>query len=211
MPPRPYNSDLRQLQAADLKARIAAAAAELHATQGALATSYAQIAQHAGVSLPTVYKHFPTLDDLVTACTGHVFGQAPAFPDESILAAPDIQTAASILVASCDATHAYFEPWRSWNEQSRIPVLQQIYETNRTQLVDLCKALLQRHGAPGDIAQAAAVWESILSFDFWRRLVRDHKLSRAAAREHQHLLLLAAVGPRPARDSSPRPTRKNRA
>ena len=56
MPPRPYDNASRQLQQAELKSRIAAAAAELHASQGALATSYAQIAERAGVSLPTVYK-----------------------------------------------------------------------------------------------------------------------------------------------------------
>src|SRR5687767_2873240 len=106
MPPRAYNNESRTQQQAELKARIAAAAAELHATQGALATSYAQIAQQAGVSLPTVYKHFPTMDELLEACTGHAAALAPPFPIDAILAAPELPAAARLLVDACDATNA---------------------------------------------------------------------------------------------------------
>src|SRR5262245_37532092 len=142
MPPRPYNNETRDRQQAELKTRIAAATAELHAVQGVFATSYAQIAQQAGVSLPTVYKHYPTLDELVQACTGHVGAQAPAFPQERILAAPDLATAAAVLVDACDALNAHFEPWLQWREHSRVPVLQQQTEERRTRIVALCKALL---------------------------------------------------------------------
>ena len=210
MPPRAYNNETRQLLQADLKARIAEAAAALHATQGALATSYAQIAQQAGVSLPTVYKHFPTLDDLVVACTGHVLSQAPALPQEELLAAPDLASAADVLVRACDALNAYLEPWSVWREQERIAALKHIVDMGRADLQAACKAVLQAHGVQGDAAQAAAVWESILAFDFWHRLVRQHKLTRIAARERQLQLLLACVGPRPAATPPTRPTRKNR-
>jgi AcrR family transcriptional regulator len=209
MPPRAYNLDTRRRQQEELKARIAAAAAELHAAQGALATSHAQIAERAGVSLPTVYKHFPTLNDLIPACTGHVAAQAPRFPQERVLGAADIAEAARALVEACDALNAHFEPWNTWREESRIEALAAVLDEQRRQMRALCEAVLARHGAAdGSRAEVATLWETILSFDVWRRLVREHKLPRTAARKRQLQLLLAALGPQPAAGPPPSPRRK---
>lgn len=194
MPPRPYNNESRQQQQAELRARIAAAAAELHASQGALATSYAQIAERAGVSLPTVYKHYPTLDELLLACTSHVAEREPRFPQDEIAAAADLAGAARLLVDACDALHAYYEPWLSWREHTRVPMLQQLHDERRRQFLQLCRPVLQAHGAASP-ADTAALWESLLSFDFWHRLVRDHKLSRSAVRTRQLELLMATAAP----------------
>src|SRR5574340_1249431 len=114
MATRPYNSELRQRKQAELKERIAAAAAALHARRGANATSYADIAAEAKVSLPTVYAHFPTQRELLVGCTQHVGAKAPVLPADNVLAAPDLRSAAEMLVAAIDALHAYFEPWLSW-------------------------------------------------------------------------------------------------
>jgi AcrR family transcriptional regulator len=205
MATRSYDNTTRRQRQSELKARIAAATAELHAAQGVFATSYAQIAQHAGVSLPTVYKHFPSLDELLQACTGHVATQAPVFPQERMLAASELAAAAAVLVEACDALNAFYEPWSSWREDAHLPVLQQMAQDRRSRVLALCQLLLERHGAPGPHAAIAAVWESVLHFDFWQRLVRDHKLSRSATRACQLQLMLAAVGPRPVVNSSPRP------
>jgi AcrR family transcriptional regulator len=209
MPPRPYDNATRLAQQAELKARIAAAAAELHAAQGALATSYAQVAERAGVSLPTVYKHFPTLEELVRACSAHADEQAPPFPHEAILAAPDLPGAALALVNACDAANAHFEPWAAWREHTRIGVLGDIQQSRRRQMLALCKALIERHAPRADAKAVAATWESLLSFDFWHRLVRTHGWTRTAARAQQHHLLLAAAGPQPAASPSSRPKTRN--
>src|SRR5574340_1224790 len=102
MATRTYNAESRRRKQAELKARIAAAAAELHAAKGGSATSYADIAKHAGVSLPTVYSHFPTRHELFQGCTAHVAGKAPALPVETILAAPDLPAAADLLAAAME-------------------------------------------------------------------------------------------------------------
>lgn len=209
MAPRAYNTETRRQQQAELKQRIAAAAAELHAQKGALATSYAEIAARAGVSVPTMYKHFPDLNELVRACSGHVAQQAPAFPVDPILAAPDLASAATTLVEAKDRLNAHFEPWMSWREQDRIPVLVENAERQRQQLTELCAALLQRHIGPGKHDKAAVAWESLLGFDLWHRLVRTHGLSRAAVRAMLIQLLLAVAGPQPASRSSPRPTSRS--
>lgn len=52
--------------------RIVEATAALHYEQGVAATSYIQIAKRAGVGPATVYRHFPTLGSLVSACGAHV-------------------------------------------------------------------------------------------------------------------------------------------
>jgi AcrR family transcriptional regulator len=211
MATRSYNSDMRRQRQSELRARIAAAAAELHALKGAVATSYADIAKRAGVSLPTVYSHFPSQHELIGACTGHVAAQAPQLAVDEILAAPDLHTAAERLVVGVDRLNAYFEPWLAWHESRLIPFLAQAGEARRRQQTALIAGLLSRHLGPGDHREPAATWESLIHFDLWHRLVREHKLSRTAVRGLLVHLLLAVVGPLPAAQSTPRPRRKQRA
>ncbi len=62
--------------------RIVDATLELHGRQGIAATSWDDIAARAGVGVGTVYRHFPSLDELVPAC-GEVTMQVVAPPDAS--------------------------------------------------------------------------------------------------------------------------------
>lgn len=198
MTPRTYNSATRRQQQAKRKARIAAATAELHSAQGVAATSYAQIAARAGVSLPTVYSHFPKLDDLLQGCTSHVVARAPFLPIEKILAADDLAAGAERLTAAMDRQHLHFEPWLSRREDGVIPFLAEMSAGMRRAQSELVSQLLERHLGPGERRDLVAGWESLLSFDLWHRLVRGHGLSRAAARRIivQGLLALAADQPR---------------
>lgn len=207
MAPRAYNNETRQQQQEALKQRIAEATARLHAERGVLATSYADIAQAAGISLPTMYKHFPDLGQLVRACSGHVASLAPAFPADAILAAADLAAAVRLLVDAMDQQHAHFEPWVVWREANRIPVIAEAAAARRRETVRLCEATLARHAAPGPHAEIAALWESLLDFELWHRLVRVHRLPRAAVRDRLLSLLLAVTGPQPA-TASKRPNRR---
>ena len=209
MAPRAYDNNTRRLQQLALKAHIAAVAAQLHSSQGVLATTYAQIAERAGVAIPTVYKHFPSLDELVRGCTAHVVGKAPEFSAELILSAPDIKSAVQRLVEALDRLNAYFEPWVNWREQERLPVLAEMGAHRRMELTALCAAVFKRHGSHGALPAAPAIWETLIHFETWQRLVREHQLSRAAVRRTLVHLLLAVAGPQPAARSTPRPrTRK---
>jgi AcrR family transcriptional regulator len=205
MAPRAYNNATRQQQQLQLKVGIAAAAARLHAEKGALATSYADIAERAGVSLPTVYKHFPDFNDLIRGCTAHVASSAPVMPAEAIMAAPGLAAAAQLLVEAIDNMHAYYEPWLIWREQSRIPALAEIAAQGRDQVKALCNALLARDLPDSDASEVAAVWESLLHFEMWHRLVRVHKLARATVRRRLVQALLAACGPQPVNPTPSRP------
>ena len=49
----------------------------LHGEQGIAATTMKQIAARAGVSVGSVYHHFPTYDDAINACGAHAFARFP--------------------------------------------------------------------------------------------------------------------------------------
>jgi len=208
MTTRPYDSALRLRKQAELKDRIVGAAAALHAQKGATDTSYADIAAHAGVSLPTVYAHFPKQSDLLAGCTVHVGARAPALPVEQILAAADLPTAAEILAVAMDARHHYFEPWLSWREDRVIPFLAELSDSRRGEFAALIARVLQRHLGPGNHREAVAGWESTLSFDFWHRLARGHRLSRPRVRRVIVRSLLAITSPQHDVETHPIPRRK---
>jgi AcrR family transcriptional regulator len=86
MSPRKYDMTRRASAAAQTRRRIIDATRELHTEQGIAATSWDDIAARAGVGVGTVYRHFPSLDELVPAC-GEISMEAIALPDPSAAAA----------------------------------------------------------------------------------------------------------------------------
>lgn len=208
MTTRAYNSELRLRKQAELKARIAAATAALHAENGATATSYAEIAAVAGVSLPTVYAHFPTQDALLQGCTQHVAARAPALPVEKVLAAPDLPAAAELLMDALEQQHLHFEPWLKWREDRVVPFLAEMSGDVRDATSALITRVLKRHLGPGEHREVVAGWESALSFDFWHRLARGHRLPRPAVRRVTFQCLQAIAGRQHASQVEPRSRRK---
>ncbi len=73
MAPRRYEMGARADAVAETKARIVAAAMDLHAKRGVQATRWEEIAERAGVSVATTYRHFASLKELVPACARTVF------------------------------------------------------------------------------------------------------------------------------------------
>jgi AcrR family transcriptional regulator len=66
--PRKYTMDMRKAAAEQTRRRILEATLALHSEKGIFGTSWQDIARRADVSVGTVYKHFPSLDELVPAC-----------------------------------------------------------------------------------------------------------------------------------------------
>ena len=80
-PRRPYHSPKRQAQAAQTRARMLQAAAELFAERGYVRTTVADVARRAGVSEPSVYAVFTSKPGLLAAAIQRaVRGQEPAVP-----------------------------------------------------------------------------------------------------------------------------------
>jgi AcrR family transcriptional regulator len=66
--PRKYTMGKRRAAVEATRQRILEATLALHSEKGILGTSWQDIARRADVSVGTVYKHFPSLGELVPAC-----------------------------------------------------------------------------------------------------------------------------------------------
>ena len=82
---RPYRMSRRAEQVDETRERITAATARLHTTVGPANTSVASIAEEAGVTRLTVYRHFSDLDVLFEACRAHWRAENPP-PDPRLWA-----------------------------------------------------------------------------------------------------------------------------
>ena len=76
----------RAAAAEETRRRIIDATHALHIEQGVAATSWDDIAARAGVGVGTVYRHFPSLDELIPACTAFSM-EIVGLPDAAAVAA----------------------------------------------------------------------------------------------------------------------------
>jgi AcrR family transcriptional regulator len=79
MSPRNYKMVKRAAALEQTRARIVAATVQAHRDLGIQATSWDEIACRAGVGVGTVYRHFPSLEELLPAC-GQIVQQTMALP-----------------------------------------------------------------------------------------------------------------------------------
>ena len=86
--PRGYTMRARQQNVDQTRLRITAAAMHLHERIGPGATTVSAIADAAGVTRLTVYRHFPDDESIVRACSGHWRALHPE-PDLAAWAAID--------------------------------------------------------------------------------------------------------------------------
>ena len=63
MSPRKYTMDKRKAALEETRQRILEATLALHSEKGIFGTSWQDIAHRADVSVGTVYKHFPSLEE----------------------------------------------------------------------------------------------------------------------------------------------------
>lgn len=82
---RRYRLVARAERQAATRRRITEAAIRLHEDAGPLRTSIAEVARQAGVTRPTVYRHFPDELSLLRACQQHWLHDNPP-PDPSLWA-----------------------------------------------------------------------------------------------------------------------------
>ncbi|MEO8329446.1 MAG: TetR/AcrR family transcriptional regulator [Candidatus Nanopelagicales bacterium] len=73
--PRAYRMDGRAKRVDATRQRIVEATVELHGSVGPAQTSIVGIAERAGVTRLTVYRHFPDEDSLYAACSAHWLSQ----------------------------------------------------------------------------------------------------------------------------------------
>ncbi len=75
---RPYRLGRRAETSEETRRRLVEATFQLHSEQGIAGTSMKNIAARAGVSVGTVYHHFPSYTDAIHACGAWVAEHEPA-------------------------------------------------------------------------------------------------------------------------------------
>ena len=114
---------------ADTRTGIVQAAKALHGRLGVIGTSWDDIAGHAGVSTATVYRHFPSLDELIPACARSVFDIIqPPTPEEGRRKFAALGTPAARLEQFVRDSCVCYEKGASWlhaahRERDFVPAL----------------------------------------------------------------------------------------
>jgi AcrR family transcriptional regulator len=182
---------------AETRQRIVEATVELHGTIGPARTTIAGIAERAGVTRLTVYRHFPDLDALFAACSAHWYAQQPSKPDPAAWQAIS-DPAARLRAALADLYRFY---------RNGAPTLTLIY----ADWVALPRAhqqgMIARNAALRDVLVDAfpraserlrAVIGHATAFTTWRSLCHDNGLSDEEAVAVMTALVLAVSAPQTA-------------
>ena len=198
---RQYASILRARQAADTKAQVLAAAAELFEESGWSGTTVAAIAQRAGVAVETVYSGFGSKKQVLRAVVDFaVVGDAEPVPlaerevftalatgerDDRIGAGIDMLAGIHARLANlwrtvgeAAASDDEIDGWRlQWEEGRRIDVRRSV------------ELILQREI---DEIELDLLW-AIFSHEVYRMLVLDRGLDRAQYAERMRTAVTALV------------------
>jgi AcrR family transcriptional regulator len=104
-PRRPYRLQARAVTMGRTRSRITRAAIELHGTIGPAATTMSAVAERAGVTRATLYRHFANEAALFTACSADWLAENPR-PDLARWAA--IADPAVRLASALEELYAYY-------------------------------------------------------------------------------------------------------
>ena len=191
MSPRRYRLGRRAETADETRQRLIEAAFALHAEQGIQATTMKQIAERAGVSVGTVYHHFPTYEDAVNACGAHTSVSYP-LPGPDIfadIAAPEERVRR--------LTAAYFNhfariPWFEHirTEPNPLPSVASFIKHEESNRVSLMREALKPLKVDPRHARSAA---ALIDISVWSAL-RRAGFSNAAAADEIAGFILARFG-----------------
>jgi AcrR family transcriptional regulator len=106
---RDYRMQKRAEARDQVRERIVEATMRLHDEKGVVPTTFAEIAERAGVGPATVSRHFPTLGDLVRACGVHVWHEMrPPTPDTVASVFAEAKTGRDRLVRLVEELDAFY-------------------------------------------------------------------------------------------------------
>jgi AcrR family transcriptional regulator len=195
--PRKYEMRRRAERQRETRERIVDAAMQLHATLGPARTSVKAVADTAGVQRHTVYRHFPTDEDLFGACTSAWDARNP-FPNPS--AWDRVEDPAVRL------RHALLEVYRYYRrveadlalfvrDADLVPSVRRAFEEDAATRRRIRDGLARGWRARGRARTAllAAIGHA-LEFTTWRSLARSEGLDDEHAAELMTRFARAAAG-----------------
>lgn len=168
----------RAAQAAETRRRIVDAAVSLHADRGVLGAKPADIAARADVALTTYYKHFPSLGDLVRACTTRGRELIPP-PDPSAITelSPDPAARIPMMIRVLFRYYEAREPWlyTGRTEERLVPEIQPLMAGLRRARDAFVRAALARARGGRDLV---GVVTALVDYWAWRTLRREVGLTQ---------------------------------
>ena len=180
----------------ETRRRITEAAVELHGSVGPARTTISAIAERAGVQRQTVYRHFPTEDDLFAACSQH-FYEGDRWPDPDNWRA--IADPAERLGVALDELYAYYERnetmWaKVLRDETLVDALPPVLTGFWSYVDDAARALAEGWGVRGGRRHVMlAATRHAVDFHTWRSLTRDGGVSRKAVVELASAMITRAA------------------
>jgi AcrR family transcriptional regulator len=166
--------------------RIVEATVHLHGTAGPAATSFAAIAERAGVTRLTVYRHFPDETDLFAACSGHWLAQhTPPRPDQW----GEIEDPARRLRAGLADIYRFYRDGEQMlalviRDAHAVPEpIRNAREEMIQRFADALTGEASSEGSDGAGRVRRALIGHAAAFSTWRSLCREQGLSDAEAAE----------------------------
>jgi len=190
---RPYRMQRRAEQVDETKRRITEAAMKLHTSIGPSEASLNAIAEAAGVTRVTLYRHFNSAETLFAACMGHWRSLHPPPDPAAWREVPRLDRRVRRAVREMYA-------WYAANGSDLYPIYRDAAFTppsnqaaRRATLERIADALLfddRRRGAAAHRRRAAIL--HAFAFWTWRSLTVDSGLSQGAAADLGSRLILSA-------------------
>lgn len=179
---RPYRMRRRAELVDETRQRITEAAVRLHTTVGPANTSISTVAEAAGVTRLTVYRHFPDLEHLFMACSSHWFRLHPPPDTIAWLQIPDLGDRVRRAFADLYG-------WFSRNADDLFPINRdetamprEAQERRRAISAGYAAALVDGHAPSGPRGrELRAVAGHLTSYWTWRSLVVDQRLTNDEA------------------------------
>ena len=188
---RNYRLGRRGEAAEETRRRIVEATFDLHNAQGVAATSMKQIADRAGVSVGTVYHHFPSYEDAIRACSHHatVIGQPP---DPALLAGiADRAERIARLTAEVFGFYTRVPGYaRVRADEGQFPIVRQFTRREEANRLALVRVALGTPAPGEDRVQAVAAMLDIVVF---QALTRAGLTAERAAAE-MAAIIVAGLG-----------------
>lgn len=180
---REYRLGRRGEAADETRRRIVDATYALHAEQGIAATSMKQIAERADVSVGTVYHHFPTYEDAISACGRHTLTLAPPV-DPGLFAGA--KTRAERVERLARALFERYQRLPNYDtvrgERAKFAPLGKFFADEEARQRKLVAAALGASGGP-EAAAAAATVAALIDYGVCRALRAAGLTAAAAARQ----------------------------